>query len=121
MDFQGNLCTKVPLYFCVLGVPSGHHPFVVQKYPLYFCVLGPFGTHPTPYTSGTFVLAPRATPFVESNYIAKLCYKLLIYCVAGSQRVLILEDFNVYSAGFNMSTNIGYSKNQIKQHSGLRI
>ena len=40
-------------------------PFVVQKYTCYFCVLGPENT-PTPYMTGTFVLAPP--PGFTSNY-----------------------------------------------------
>ena len=38
-------------------------PFDVQKYTCYFCVLGPENTpSPTPYMSGTFVLAPPPPP-----------------------------------------------------------
>ncbi len=74
MDFQGHLCTKVPLYFCVLGVPSGHHPFVVQNYPLYFFVLGPFGTHPIHVEY--FCVAP---PHVGTHN--KLCCQIPWYMI----------------------------------------
>ena len=37
-------------------------PFVVQKCTCYFCVLGPENP-PTPYMSGTFVLAPPPGPW----------------------------------------------------------
>ena len=43
-------------------------PFVVQKCTCYFCVLGPENTPPppTPYMSGTFVLAPPP-PVLSKN------------------------------------------------------
>ena len=63
-DFVMKCCVqKYHLYFCGFGIKYGHPPFVVQKCTCYFCVLGPENTPPpTPYMSGTFVLAPPPPP-----------------------------------------------------------
>ena len=90
-NFSENLCKKVHFY-------SRHPPPFVQttiytfvfwekmktptgctnvsRYHLYFCVSDLQTTHPTPYTSGTFVLAPPGiilvSVFILQNYHAEL-------------------------------------------------
>ena len=57
-------------------------PFVVQKYTCYFCVLGP-EKPPTPYMSGTFVLAPPVWDkllFLKVNCIFGINCAFLINC-----------------------------------------
>ena len=54
-----EICVQKYLYTFVFWVPSGPTHLLLYKSILFtFVFLGPFGTHPTPYTSGTFVLAP---------------------------------------------------------------
>ena len=57
-DFVMKCVYKSTIYTFVIRDKIWTPPFVVQKCTCYFCVLGPENTPPTPYMSGTFVLAP---------------------------------------------------------------
>ena len=65
-DFVMKCVYKSTIYTFVIRDKIWTPPFVVQKYTCYFCVLGPENT-PTPYMSGTFVLAPPPPPPVISE------------------------------------------------------
>ena len=60
-DFVIKCVYKSTIYTFVIRDKIWTPPFVVQKCTCYFCVLGPENTPPTPYMSGTFVLAPPPT------------------------------------------------------------
>ena len=61
-DFVMKCVYKSTIYTFVIRDKRWTPPFVVQKCTCYFCVLGPKNTPPTPYMSGTFVLAPPPPP-----------------------------------------------------------
>ena len=61
-DFVMKCVYKSTIYTFVIRDKIWTPPFVVQKCTCYFCVLGPENTPPTPYMSGTFVLAPPPPP-----------------------------------------------------------
>ena len=69
-DFVMKCVYKSTIYTFVIRDKIWTPPFVVQKCTCYFCVLGPENTPPTPYMSGTFVLAP--SPSVRNNKKWKL-------------------------------------------------
>ena len=67
-----EICVQKYLYTFVFSVPSGPTHLLLYKSILCtFVFLGPFGTHPTPYTSGTFVMPPP--PFPEEVSDTKKC------------------------------------------------
>ena len=61
-DFVMKCVYKSTIYTFVIRDKIWTPPFVVQKCTCYFCVLGPENPPPTPYMSGTFVLAPPPPP-----------------------------------------------------------
>ena len=75
-DFVMKCVYKSTIYTFVIRIKYGHPTFVVQKCTCYFCVLGPENTHPTPYMSGTFVLAPP--PPAQSGLIKILLPRKIV-------------------------------------------